>query len=106
MSALTGPLTIEIHAHAAAEVPAGRGRVVWELLQSLAERDDSHRYVCFARSTWGDLPAISWELVSAHDSLWHIRAVRSDRCSCDVFLSTNSYLTGAVLGKPSASSTT
>ena len=44
------PLTIGIDARAATEVPAGRGRVVRELLRALAERDDSHRYVCYAAS--------------------------------------------------------
>jgi len=38
------PLSVGIDARAAAEVPAGRGRVVRELLRALADRsDDRHR---------------------------------------------------------------
>ena len=47
------PLTIGIDARAAAEVPAGRGRVVRELLRALAARpEDSHHYVLYARRAW------------------------------------------------------
>jgi hypothetical protein len=40
----TPPLTFGIDARAAAEVPAGRGRVVRELLAALAGRDDPHAH--------------------------------------------------------------
>ena len=50
-------LTIGIDARAAVEVPAGRGRVVRELLRALAAREDErYRYVLYARSAWREQP--------------------------------------------------
>ncbi|MEA2208162.1 MAG: hypothetical protein QOF54_639, partial [Solirubrobacteraceae bacterium] len=47
------PLTIGIDARAAAEVVAGRGRVVRELLRALAARSqETARYVLYARERW------------------------------------------------------
>ena len=47
-------MPIGIDARAAAEVPAGRGRVVRELLRALAAReDDGRRYVLYARERVG-----------------------------------------------------
>jgi alpha-1,3-rhamnosyl/mannosyltransferase len=90
-------LTIGIDARAAAEVPAGRGRVVRELLRALAERPgDEHRYVLYARSSWPDAQLderFRWVLIGAPDPWWHLlTAARANR-ECDVFLSSNSYLT-------------
>ncbi len=89
------PLTIGIDARAAVEVPAGRGRYVRELLLALARRDDPHTYRCYARTPWpADLDErFSWPLVDARDPWWHVRAATAARRECDVFLSTNSYLT-------------
>jgi hypothetical protein len=42
-------LTIGIDARAAVEIPAGRGRVVRELLGALAARSDDHRYPLYCR---------------------------------------------------------
>jgi len=47
-------MTIGIDARAVVEVPAGRGRVVRELLRALAAReDDGHRYILYVRSEPG-----------------------------------------------------
>jgi alpha-1,3-rhamnosyl/mannosyltransferase len=90
-------LTIGIDARAAVEVPAGRGRVVRELLRALAAREDeSHRYVLYARSAWQELPLderFSWHLIGARDPWWHALTARAASRECDVFLSSNSYLT-------------
>lgn len=90
-------LTIGIDARAAVEVPAGRGRFVRELLRALAERDeDDHRYVLYARERWAgtDLDErFRWRLTKARDPWWHILTARSASRECDVFLSSNSYLT-------------
>lgn len=104
MSLSTESLKIGIDARAATEVSAGRGRVVRELLRAFAERDDSHRYRCFARCAWDGLPAdqFSWELIAAPDPLWHVIAARAASRACDVFLSTNSYLTVPLIRKPVA----
>jgi glycosyltransferase involved in cell wall biosynthesis len=97
------PLTVGIDARAAAEVPAGRGRVVRELLRSLAERDDGLRFVLYARERWEEsLPEdrFRWELIGAPDPFWHVLAAARARRD-DVFLSTNSYLTAWFL-RPSS----
>jgi glycosyltransferase involved in cell wall biosynthesis len=87
---------IGIDARAAAEVPAGRGRFVREFLQALAERDDQHRYVLYAREAWEEAifdERFSWRLVAARDPVWNLRVGRLVTHECDVFFSINSYLT-------------
>jgi glycosyltransferase involved in cell wall biosynthesis len=96
---MTGPqhLTIGIDARAAADVPAGRGRVVRELLRALAERaDDRHDYLLYTRHTWSEAELderFRWRPIDAGDPWWHLKAARAANRECDVFLSTNSYLT-------------
>ncbi|HEY7961522.1 MAG TPA: glycosyltransferase family 1 protein [Solirubrobacteraceae bacterium] len=96
-------LRIGIDARAAVEVPAGRGRVVRELLRALAARtQDPHRYVLYARTAW-EQPLderFSWRLLDGRDPLWHVRAARAANRECDVFLSSNSYLTSSFLRIP------
>jgi glycosyltransferase involved in cell wall biosynthesis len=97
--------TIGIDARAASEVPAGRGRVVRELLRALGERehDDHHRYILYARSAWTDQPLderFSWRLIDARDPWWHVLVARAANRECDVFLSSNSYLTTALTRIP------
>jgi glycosyltransferase involved in cell wall biosynthesis len=93
----SSPLTIGIDARAASEVPAGRGRVVRELLRALAEREhDDYRYFLYARSAWTEQPLderFSWRLIGAPEPWWHVLAARAANRECDVFLSSNSYLT-------------
>lgn len=90
-------MTIGVDARAAAEVPAGRGRVVRELLRALAARQDQGlRYVLYARERWAgaDLDErFAWHLISAPDPWWHLRTALAASRACSVFLSTNSYLT-------------
>lgn len=87
-----------IDARAAAEVPAGRGRVVRELLTALDAMGDElgdARFVLYAREPWGELdPArFAWSLIGLPDPAWHlVAAVRASRHTA-AFLSTNSYLT-------------
>jgi alpha-1,3-rhamnosyl/mannosyltransferase len=96
---------IGIDARAAAEVPAGRGRVVRELLRALGEReDDGSRYVLYARTPWREQALderFRWCAIEARDPVWHVRAARRANRECDVFLSTNSYLTVRFLRIPS-----
>ncbi len=89
------PLTIGIDARAAVEVAAGRGRVVRELLRALAAREDGHVYRCYARTRWEEpLDArFEWCEIAARDPWWNLRAARAAGRDCDVFLSSNSYLT-------------
>jgi glycosyltransferase involved in cell wall biosynthesis len=98
------PLTIGIDARAATEVPAGRGRVVRELLRALAAREyDEHRYVLYARGAWTEQPLderFRWRLIGARDPWWHILAARAAYRECEVFLSSNSYLTTVLARLP------
>lgn len=93
----SGTLTIGIDARAAAEVAAGRGRVVRELLRALGARaEDKHRYVLFAREAWDGEELderFAWHLINARDPRWHLLAARAANKQCDVLLSSNSYLT-------------
>jgi alpha-1,3-rhamnosyl/mannosyltransferase len=98
------PLTIGIDARAAAEVPAGRGRVVRELLRALAARpEDGRRYVLYARERWAQDELdkrFRWRLIDAGDPWWHMRTARAANRECEVFLSSNSYLTAWFLRIP------
>jgi glycosyltransferase involved in cell wall biosynthesis len=99
----TGTLTIGIDARAAVEVPAGRGRVVRELLRALAEREDDggYRFLLYARRAWQPLDArFRWREIASRDPWWHVRAARAAERECEVFLSTNSYLTSGLLRIP------
>ncbi len=92
-----------IDARAAAEEPAGRGRVVREVLRALAARDDDHVYDLYAREPW-DAPLderFRWRSIRSRDPVWHLRAAREANASADAFLSTNSYLTAWFLRVPS-----
>jgi alpha-1,3-rhamnosyl/mannosyltransferase len=102
------PLTIGIDARAAAEEPAGRGRVVRELVAALAARSDPHAYRLYCRTAEavegiGDLDGrFTWVAVGHPDPLWHAATARRANRECDVFLSTNSYLTAWLLRIPTA----
>jgi glycosyltransferase involved in cell wall biosynthesis len=95
-------MTIGIDARAATEEAAGRGRYVRELLRALAQREDPHRYVLYARERWDEQlgDRFEWRTVAGPDPLWHLRAARAANRECDVFLSTNSYLTAWFLSVP------
>jgi alpha-1,3-rhamnosyl/mannosyltransferase len=98
-------LTIGIDARAAAEEPAGRGRVVRELVAALAARGDSHAYRLYCRTPAaieGLDERFSWVAVDRPDPLWHVATARRANRECDVFLSTNSYLTAWLLRIPTA----
>ena len=96
--------TFGIDARAAVEVPAGRGRVVRELLRALATLDGDDRYVLYARESMDlDLDdRFQWRLLALPDLAWHLRAARLASKECDAFLSSNSYLTCWFTTCPSA----
>ena len=102
MSSAPASPSVAIDARAASEVPAGRGRVVRELLLALARRDDALRYELYARSRWDARldERFTWHLVGAPDPIWHLRTAWAAR-DAGVFLSTNSYLTAWFLRPPS-----
>ena len=87
--------TIGIDARAASEAGAGGTRVVRELVRALAARDDVHRYRLYGRARW-DEPLderFTWVCHDLPDPWWHVRVASAASRACDVFLSTNSYLT-------------
>lgn len=100
----SSPLTIGIDARAASEVAAGRGRVVRELLRALSDREEEDcRYLLYARSPWQEQALderLRWQLIDAREPWWHLLAARRASRECDVFLSTNSYLTTILLRIP------
>jgi alpha-1,3-rhamnosyl/mannosyltransferase len=88
---------IGVDARAAAEVPAGRGRVVRELLRALATLQNEHRFALYCREPEDSLALdarFEWEPIGARDPVWHLRAARDANRRCDVYFSTNSYLAG------------
>jgi len=97
--------TFGLDARAAAEVPAGRGRYVRELIAALAADREQDRYRLYARREHrSDLPAgrFAWELSGLRDPLWHLATARRTSRSTSAFLSTNSYLTAWATTVPTA----
>ena len=98
------PLRVGIDARAAAEVPAGRGRYVRELLKALVKQGDSNRYLLYTRKAWAEPldERFSWRIRELPESVWHLHAARAASRECDVFLATNSYVTPWFLTIPTA----
>jgi len=87
-------MRIALDARAAAEVPAGRGRYVRELLRALATLDADHEYRLYARTAWEDAPAdprFSWELVGSGGVRWPLAAGRAMSRWGEVALACTSY---------------
>lgn len=100
------PKALGIDARAAAEVPAGRGRYVRELLRALEDLPEAaeETFLLYAREPWGDLDPrrFRWVRVELPDPLWHVvTAARASR-ETRAFLSTNSYLTAWFTRVPTA----
>ena len=98
-------MIVGIDARAASEVPAGRGRVLRELLPALDALGGDERFALFCRRPWEGIglgPRFRWVIVPRPDPLWHAATAARASRHCDVFLSTNSYLTAWMLTIPSA----
>src|SRR4051812_38712829 len=96
---------LAIDARAASEEPAGRGRVVRELLSALAQLPEAEndRFLLFGRRAWGDLDdRFQWDLNPLPDPLWHLAAARAADRSAHALFSTNSYLTAWFARVPTA----
>jgi glycosyltransferase involved in cell wall biosynthesis len=96
-------LTIAIDARMAAEVPAGRGRYVRELIRHMAPLLGADRMVLYARRSWDELPGsdqVAWRSVPGDDLRWPIAAGRAMRGACDVALATSSYLLSVAAPAP------
>jgi glycosyltransferase involved in cell wall biosynthesis len=97
-------MIVGIDARAAAEVPAGGGRVVRELLKALHALGGQHEYRLYCRQPWLEEPLgerLRWVQLKLPDPAWHAAAAAHASRGCDVFLSTNSYLTPWMLTVPS-----
>lgn len=98
-------MIVGVDARAAAEVPAGRGRYVRELLRALAALpDDGTRYVLYCRepAELGLDDRFRWRQVALPDPAWHLATAARASRACDVLLSTNSYLTAWFAAVPTA----
>ena len=98
-------MRIAIDACAAAEVPAGRGRYVRELLRPLTALDaEDLELVLLCREPWPGLdlgPRMRWRPVPGTGPLWTARAARVARAEADVLLATTSYALPALTPRPS-----
>jgi glycosyltransferase involved in cell wall biosynthesis len=103
MSPVKTSLTIGIDARMAAEVPAGRGRYVRELIRRLPPLLGEHRLELFARRRWPGVPEgdrVRWRLLPGGDRSWALLAGGAMRRECDVALATSSYLLSAAAPRP------
>jgi len=85
---------IAIDARAAAEVPAGRGRYVRELLLGLSRIESDHEFILFAREPWteGTLDErFHWVSFAAPSLAWPLLAGARMSRSADVALACTSY---------------
>src|SRR3954447_18430491 len=99
-------MRIAIEAWAAAEVPAGRGRYVRELLRGLAGLDADHEYVLLCRRPWPGAALderFRWVAVFTPGQRWLGGAARAvARRGPGVVLATPSYALCALVRAPSA----
>ena len=90
-----------IDARAAAEVPAGRGRYVRELLRAWSAGDDDHEFELLAREPWQEPldERFRWRLFPGGEPLW--AATVGPRIGrVDATLATNSYLLAGTAPRP------
>ncbi|HKP19973.1 MAG TPA: glycosyltransferase family 1 protein [Thermoleophilaceae bacterium] len=93
-------LRIGVDARAAAEVPAGRGRYVRELVRALVELDTGADLVLYEREPW-EVDGTRQRLVRTRDPFWAGHAGALAARECDVVYATNSFLMAAVAGRRS-----
>jgi glycosyltransferase involved in cell wall biosynthesis len=96
-------MTIALDARVAAEVPAGRGRYVRELIRNLVPLLGEHRLELYARERWEEVPdsgQVKWHTLAGSDLGWAWAAGRAMRGNCDVALATSSYLLCAAAQAP------
>jgi glycosyltransferase involved in cell wall biosynthesis len=97
---------IAIDARAAAEVPAGRGRYVRELIRGLSRLDADHEYNLYARQRWTGAPLDSrfrWRLIGAPGLGWPLVVGLDMSRSAEVALACTSYAITAPWRIPGAS---
>lgn len=98
-------MRIAIDARAAAEVPAGRGRYVREMLAGLSRLDADHEFTLYARSRWTDAPLdarFRWQTPQAPGLSWPLVAGQMMSARCDLALACTSYAMAAPWRIPGA----
>lgn len=98
-------MRIALDARAAAEVPAGRGRYVRELLHGLSRIDADHEYVLYARERWAAAPSdprFQWHTRNAPGLSWPLLAGLEMSRSANVGLACTSYAMAAPWRIPGA----
>ena len=99
-------MVVGIDCRATVAEAAGRGRLVDELIASFAENREltsQHEFRLYVRDgSPPEWPAdnFKWCPIESRGPLWHVSAARDANRHCDVFLSTNSYLTPLFLKIP------
>jgi glycosyltransferase involved in cell wall biosynthesis len=96
----SGRLRIGVDARAAAEVGAGRGRYVRELVAALLGLEGNHDLILYGREPWR-LPGTRWRLLATPDPAWVLHAGVLAGRECDVLLAVNSFLMCAAATVPS-----
>jgi glycosyltransferase involved in cell wall biosynthesis len=97
----SSPIRIGVDARAAAEVPAGRGRYVRELLRAMSALDGDHELILYGREPW-PLAGSRWRLIRSPDPVWPLHVAHTAGGTCDVMLATGSYLLCASAPLPTA----
>jgi glycosyltransferase involved in cell wall biosynthesis len=85
---------IAIDARAAAEVPAGRGRYVRELIRALSRLPVDHEFILYARQRWSEASLdrrFRWRIVSAPGLSWPLVVGERMSREADVALACTSY---------------
>jgi glycosyltransferase involved in cell wall biosynthesis len=85
---------IAIDARAAAEVPAGRGRYVRELIRGLARIEADHEYLLYARERWTGATLdrrFRWRTIGAPGLSWPLAVGFDMSRAADVGLACTSY---------------
>jgi glycosyltransferase involved in cell wall biosynthesis len=85
---------IAIDARAAAEVPAGRGRYVRELIRGLSRLPADHEFILYAREPWSGASLderFRWRIVSAPGLSWPLAVGERMSREADVALACTSY---------------
>jgi glycosyltransferase involved in cell wall biosynthesis len=96
---------IAIDARAAAEVPAGRGRYVRELIRGLSGLDADHELILYAREPWHGASLderFRWRIISAPSLAWPLVVGRRMSREADVALACTSYAVTAPWRIPGA----
>jgi glycosyltransferase involved in cell wall biosynthesis len=96
-------MRIGVEAWAAAEVPAGRGRYVREILRHLAPIAQEHELVLYGREPWHD-PAVDgravWKSLPGRGPAWLLHCARTASTECDVLFAPTSYALCAMARVP------